>query len=473
MSIRRLIVGLVLGVSLLVVESYAEELSGRQVAQGRDQIEELRQQIEEIQRQNQQQIDALQKKIEQLESQREADKEEIEKVVAEDKDAWYKKFKAGYNKGFFLESDDGNFSMKMKFRTQLQFAVDNTDDKQTGEKDTATNFNIRRFRIYWEGHVFRPWFNYLFQISADNNGNFILRDAYLDAAYDTRIFPRGGQFKVPFNREELTSSSELQLVDRSIVNDEFKYGRDRGATAYGLLANMFAYGVGVFNGDGLNGTSVDSNLLYVGRVQFNPCCGKLEYGSDASFPIKGAYKLEPMNFKEKEPILAIGAAIAALPGLNIKQKTPDNSELTARFDELGLQFANVTSVTGDVNFKYQIFSITGEYDGRWIDSEQKGLGTVYDQGFEVQSGIFLVPHVLELAGRYAYIRFDRTEGINTDPDAPRQMKNQWAVTPGINYYISKDNRWKIQLDYNFIKTSFLTGADTNENLFRVQLQAYF
>jgi TolA-binding protein len=126
------------------------------VAQSRSQIEELKQQIDEIQRQNQQQIDALQKKIEALESQRAADKEQIEKAVAEEKDAWYKKFKAGYDKGFFLESDDGNFEMKMKLRTQLRLSVDNTDNKETDEKNTATDFNVRRFRIYWEGHAFRP-----------------------------------------------------------------------------------------------------------------------------------------------------------------------------------------------------------------------------------------------------------------------------------------------------------------------------
>lgn len=477
--LRSLIVSVSLGLGLLVLDSYAQELSGKQVAQSSSEIEELKQQIEEIRRQNQQQIDALQRKIEQLESKRAADKEQIEKVVAEEKDAWYRKFKAGYNKGFFLESDDGNFEMKMKFRTQLRLSVDNTDDKETGEKDTATDFNVRRFRIYWEGHAFKPWFNYLFQISADNNGNFLLRDAYVDAAYDTRIFPRIGQSKVPFNREELTSSSELQFVDRSIVNDQFKWARDRGVAAYGLLANMFTYGFGVYNGDGLNGTSVDSNLLYAGRIQFNPCCGKLQYGTTGSFPITGDYKLEPMNFNGKRPIIAFGVAGATLPGLNIAEKTPDNSDLRLRMNDLGVQFADVSSITADVNFKYRIFSISGEYDGRWIKPKGANgdavlpvsdLGTVYDQGFEAQAGIFLVPRVLELAGRYAYIDFD--DAVSLIPGEPLP-DDQWAVTPGINYYITRDNRWKIQLDYNFIKSSFLTGADTNENLFRVQLQAYF
>lgn len=483
MSPRTLILCIMLGVSLLVVDSYAQDLTGKQVAQSSSQIEELKQQIDEIQRQNQRQIQELQRKIEQLEAERAADKEQIEKVVAEDKDAWYKKFKAGYNKGFFLESDDGNYSMRMRLRTQFQFSVNNTEEKDTdlnatsSEENTATDFNIRRFRIKWDGHAFRPWFNYVAQISADNNGNFQLRDAYFDAAYDTRIFPRVGQNKVPFNREELTSSSSLQLVERSIVNEEFAYGRDRGVGAYGQLFNMLTYGAGIYNGDGRNGNSVDSNLLYVGRLQLNPCCGKLKYGSE-SFPISGAYKLEPMNFKEKEPLFAFGGGITALPGLNIAQKTPDSS-IPDRFDELGLQFGDVYSVTADAQFKYQIFSMTGEYDGRWIRPQGANslavfpvsdLGTVYDQGFRVQGGIFIVPHLVELAARWAYIDYDTVGGL--DPEII-QRDNRWQVTPGINIYLSHDNRWKIQLDYNYIKNEFTSGDDANENIFRAQLQAYF
>ncbi len=474
---RRLILGVMLGICLLAVDSYAQQLNGKQVAQSKSQIEELKQQIDEIQRQNQQQIQQLQEKIQQLEAERAADKEQVEKAVAEDKDAWYKKFKAGYNKGFFLESDDGNYSMRMRLRTQFQFSVNNTDNKETGEKDTATDFNIRRFRIKWDGHAFRPWFNYVAQISADNNGNFQLRDAYFDAAYNTQIFPRVGQNKVPFNREELTSSSSLQLVERSIVNEEFAWGRDRGVGLYGQLFDMLTYGAGIYNGDGRNGNSVDSNLLYVGRLQLNPCCGKLKYASE-SFPIGGAYKMEPMNFKEKEPLFAFGAAFAALPGLNIDQKTPD-PPIDDRFDQLGIQFGDVYAVSADAQFKYQIFSITGEYDGRWIKPQGANeaavfpvsdLSTAYDQGFRVQGGIFIVPHLVELAARWAYVDYDSETGL--DPEE-RQPDKSWQVTPGINIYLSHDNRWKIQLDYNYIKNEFTTGADTNENIFRAQLQAYF
>jgi regulator of replication initiation timing len=441
-------------------------LTGSSWAQSQSsQIEELKKQIEEIQRQNQQQIEELQRKIEQLESTRTADQEQLEKIKAEqekDAEAWYRKFKAGYDKGFFLKSDDGNFSMRFRLGTQVQFSVNDTTDK-----DVATNFNIRRLRLIWNGNAFRPWFNYYLQLSGDNNGNIQLLDAFFDAAYNTQIFPRAGQWKVPFNRERLTSGSELQLVERSIVNAEFDYDRDRGAAIYGLLGNYVTYGGGVFNGTSNNGTSVDSNLLYAGRIMFTPCCGKLQYGT-SSFPIKGDYRIEP-NFGKRYPLIAFGAAAATIPGLNIDRKSADGN-IDSRFEELGITTGDVTSITADVNFKYTIFSVEGEYDGRWIQPDQSGIGTAYDQGFRIQGGIFLLPHYIELAGRWAYIDFDNVASLNPDEDP---LTKEWQVTPGINFYLSGDNRWKIQLDYSYIKDEFRVGQDINENIWRVQLQTYF
>jgi phosphate-selective porin OprO and OprP len=432
----------------------------------REQIDEIERQIESIRVRNEEQIQELRRKIEQLEAQRASDQEKIEKIQVEqeeDAEAWYNKLKSGYDKGFFLKSDDGKFSMRFRLRTQLQFSVNDTTDELV-----ATAFNVRRLRFVWDGNAFRPWFYYYLQLSGDNNGNIQLLDAFFDAAYNTKIFPRVGQYKIPFNRERLTSSSSLQLVERSIVNEEFDYDRDRGATIYGLLGNMITYGGGVFNGDGGNGTSVDSNLLYAGRIQFNPCCGKLQYGTDSGFPIRGDYKIDP-NFGGREPIIAIGAAVATIPGLNIDRETPDRN-IDTRFEELGIASGDVTSITADVNFKYRIFSLEGEYDGRWMDPDQGGLGRIYDQGFRIQGGIFLLPHYIEVAGRWAYIDFDYVASLNADEDL---RTKQWQATPGVNLYLSGDHRWKIQLDYSYIKNEFSVGQDVNEKIWRAQLQTYF
>lgn len=422
------------------------------------QIQELKRQMDAIQQQNQQQLEELRQKIEALEVQKEADQKKIEELTKEDEDAWWKQVEIGYKKpgdGFTIKSKDGLFSMRMRLRTQLQFSVNDTDDE-----DTATDFNVRRLRIAWDGNAFTPWLKYVLQISGDNDGNFNLRDAYFDFAYNTMFVPRPGQYKVPFNREELTSSSELQLVERSIVNNEFAYGRDRGVSIYGVLGNFLVYGAGVFNGDGRNGTSVDSNLLYAGRIMLTPCCGKLKYGG--TFPAGGDYKIEP-NFGEDFPLFAFGVGAAGIPGLNIDQKTPD-SDIDERFAEIGTTDADVLSLTADANFKYSIFSIEGEFDYRRIAPEESGLEKVNDYGVRAQTGIFLMPNFIEIAARYAQIWYDTdVEGRDTT----------WQLTPGINFYLSKSHKYKIQLDYSFIRNEFTDSDDIDENIFRAQLQLYF
>jgi phosphate-selective porin OprO/OprP len=432
------------------------------------QIEALRQQVEEIQRQNQEQIEELRRKIEELEAQKEVDQKKLEELTIkkeeEEEDAWWKNVEIKYKKpgdGFTIKSKDENFSLRTRLRAQVQLSVDDID-----EEDTATNFSIRRLRVKWDGNVFRPWL--LFNVQIDAVDDIILRDAYLDFAYNPLFVPRGGQYKVPFSREELNSSSELQLVERSIINDEFAFGRDRGAGVYGVFGNYIAYGAGVFNGDGRNGTSVDSNLLYAGRVMF-VCCGELEYSGD-SFPTGGDFKVEP-NFGEDVPLIAIGVAAAGIPGLNIANKTPDN-DIDVRFDEIfggdvidaGGAEADVITLTADANFKYRIFSLEGDYFLRRIDPEEGGFEKATDHGFRVQGGIFVVPEFIEVAGRFALIDFD--------DDVPgRDLRYQ--ITPGINFYLSKSHKWKLQFDYSFIRDEDTDEVETDENVLRAQLQAYF
>jgi hypothetical protein len=428
-----------------------------------EQIKALKKQIEEMQKQNQKQIEELQQKIQDLEVKKEAEKEKIiEEIKAEQKDAWYNKVEVSYKKpgdGFTIKAKDGLFSLRTRLRAQFQLSVNDTTDELT-----ATDFRIRRLRLYFDGNAFTPWFLYYVQLSADNGSDLQIRDTYFDAAYKTVAVPRVGQFKVPFNREELTSSSELQLVERSIVNEQFSLARDIGTALYGLISNYFVYGVGVYNGNGRNDFSTDSNLLYVGRLMLTPCCGKLQY-ANSSFPIGGDYKIEP-NFGEDKPLLAFGVAGAGMEGLNIERKTPD-AVIDDRFAEIGIIEGDFAQFTADVNFKYKAFSIEGEYDARWISpsaNQGASISTVFDQGFRVQGGVFLLPKLVEVAGRFALIDFD--------DDVPGQDLS-YEITPGLNFYMSRSHKWKIQLSYSYIKNEFTNESDIDENIFRAQLQAYF
>lgn len=437
----------------------------------KQQIEDLKQQIEAIQLQNQQQIEQLKQQIEQLENARQADQEKIaemaEKQEQVDEDAWYNKFIAKYDKGLIFESSDGNWKMRFRVRAQVRLTVNDTD-----EELTSTNFSIQRIRLQWDGHAFRPWFLYTLQIQpTDSNA---LRDLYFTAAYNNNIAPRIGQWKVPFGRDELTSSSALQFVDRSIINDEFGLGRDRGAVLLGGIGPNynFSYSGGVFNGDGRNGTSVDSNLLYVGRIQLGIGGDKEKFDANSSYATGKAYSITP-NFA-KSPTFTVGAGIGVLPGLNCTRKTPDNDVCDRMEDTLGYSAADYTTITGDINFKMPIFNVQGSYYGRWLNPIAGNTqDTAFDQGFNAQAGVFLMPKTVEVAGRFSWIDFDTSSGV-LPPGVGSVISNRWAITPGINYYISHDHKWKVQLDYSYLKNEFTQGApDIDENLFRAQLQAYF
>ncbi len=430
----------------------------------RTQIEDLKQQIDAIQRQNQQQIEQLKQQIELLENARVADQEAITQLKEEEKEAWYNKFKAQYKKGLTFQAGD-KFKMKFRIRGQFQASVTESDDR-----NTATNFSVARLRMKWDGYAFRPWFLYTVQLGARNNVD--LRDLYFTVAYNKSIMPRVGQNKVPFSRDALNSSGALQFITRSIVDAEFAYGRDRGMSMYGVLGknNNFSYGAGVYNGDGRNGTSTDSNLLYAGRVQFGIGGKESKFkGANSSFPTSGPYKLIP-NFA-KSPTFVLGLAMAGIPGLNINRKTPDGS-IDDRMEELGITVADVVSITGDVNFKTPLFNVQGSYLGRWINPDQGGSDTAYDQGFNIQSGIFLLPKTVEVAGRFSYIDYDNNAGVV--PPGTSVQDSSWAITPGINYYISHDHRWKVQLQYSYLSQAFTEGESAiNSNIVSAQLQAYF
>lgn len=438
----------------------------------KQQIEELKKQIEILQLQNQKQIQELKQQIDNLQADRASDQQKTAELIAagkeQDKDAWYNKFLAKYDKGFVFEtSDDKGFAFKMRFTMmpQIQGVVNDTDGK-----DVATNFNIRRFEMRWDGYAFKPWFYYMLMI--DPAASSLLKDAYLTAAYQKEIAPRTGQWKVPFNREELTSTSSLQIIERSIVNSQFSLERDRGLALLGGIGknNHFSYAAGVFNGDGINGTSVDSNMLYVGRIQLG-LGGDDDYkfNANGAFPTAKAYDIVP-NFAKK-PTFAIGFAASALPGLDCSVKTP-NGGACDRITQLGFPSSNFTQLTGDLNFKMSYFNVEAEYDARWLAPESGPQDTAFDQGFRVQAGVFLLSKTVELAARYALVDFDTSSGV-VPPDTSLPSK-QWELTPALNYYISHDHRWKVQLNYTFQRNEATQDApDVDANVVRAQLQANF
>src|SRR3990167_7797966 len=196
------------------------------------------------------------------------------------------KLKAGYGKkGFYLESLDGKFHLAMSGRVQVLYTFNdrerdiNTTASHTspGDRDTST-FRLRRGRLVWEGHAFTKDLKYLMNLETPgtSQGTHLL-DYYVDYSGLPEIGKylaiKGGQFKIPFSRQRLNSSSSLQLVDRSIVNNEFNLDRDVGVDFHReLFEKKLEYHLGMFTGLGINrrNENVDNNMLYMGRIAWHP-----------------------------------------------------------------------------------------------------------------------------------------------------------------------------------------------------------
>ena len=135
-----------------------------------------------------------------------------------------------------------------------------------------------------------------------------LLDGYVQSAHLRDLNVRAGQFKVPFNRQRVVSSGNLQMVDRSLAQGEFNLDRDIGATVFSndlFGLGIFKYAAGLFIGEGRDAYQPsDLGMLYLGRVEAAPLA-----------PFSGAFKdsgKETDFTRRPLPQLSIGLAYAFL-----------------------------------------------------------------------------------------------------------------------------------------------------------------
>ncbi len=370
---------------------------------------------------------SLEKEVKEEAPQKEAKKEA---PAGED---WTRKIEVGYKKGAYIKTTDDRYSLKLNVRTQGLFKYEDQED----QKNTAS-FSVKRARLLAGGNMFYPWMQYFTQITLEGSSTG-LRDAYIEAAYYDWANPRIGQYKVPFDRQYLTSGFNLELIDRSLASNTFNLGRDIGVQVSGkFLQNQLNYAVGMFNGSGANQNNQDQNFMYVGRMVYTP------FGS---FPYSEGALDTPAT-----PKLAVGAAGAYLPGL----EPGERKTLAGPLGNTSIVPVNsdVYELTADLAFKYLNFSFEGGYYFRNIDPEKPTpYGSENAQGFYLQGGYFLVPKKFELAGRYSWV----------NPDNPNQTNDneQQEYTSGFSYYID-GHKLKLQANYSYFDNETTTGAQDDQ-----------
>lgn len=154
---------------------------------------------------------------------------------------------AGYKDGFFLQSDDGAF--KLKLRGLLQVRGTGTVPTDVPEEWSATAA-VHRAQLEVAGHAFTKQLGFLLKTEWGQGFTFA-KDAWVNYAFlPGTLELRAGLWKRPFSRQELTGDNRQELVERGLVNSSFKTGRDIGLALHNDLDKSPAleWSVGAFAG---------------------------------------------------------------------------------------------------------------------------------------------------------------------------------------------------------------------------------
>jgi phosphate-selective porin OprO and OprP len=408
-------------------------------------------------------------------------------------------------KGFTFTTPDDRFALSMGGRVQARYTLTDVDGQfvnpNRGSEDSQS-FDIPRARLWWEGHAFTPRLKYKLQIDVVGGGGDILRDMELEYEIvdDKWLSVKGGQFKTPYCRQEMTSSGRLEFVDRSLACANFRFERARGVMFQGLPMNaLIEYYAGAFNTTGRNGPSnPDTNFLYVTRVAVNPF-GPVPY-SEGDFEMSptpllaigvsyGYEKAKGSVFTsaaqtgpdpddpEMEIITSNGSAQNQVPFLRMIQpyynKLANPNGITANVHNLSTDLA-ARWMGLDLQFEYFLGFVSNDANGSAAPGAPFVLppSSFDNHGFYAQTGYFIIPKKLQLAARYSEINAN-TEARTTLSSGRKVSPYQNELLGAVSYYFWQHNL-KIQTDFGPVTQTAVRNADggiSDRNDFRWRVQA--
>ena len=457
--------------------------------------------------------------------------EEFDRVAQESERRAYllqPSYKLWYDRGFNISLNDNAFLLKIRARFMGRMTSRARNDAWRNPGDAknfpellgvfgdyrasrsdndSTQFNLRRARLYFMGHLFNPDFKYYIQLrgetaeNAQSPGSLQLFDWFFTSTHVPLVNAQFGQYKVYFNRAQINSTASMQFAERALVMDAFTgSGLDRRDIGLTLMNDEELYPVnyylGVFNGAGPNFNRLGSftseeptqdcsggqtggnpfpspancptnqrnlnanvrynlnKLMYVGRLMWNimgrPGYGEgdLVYSETPQMAIAGGYAYNPsINTSSDNAFVGID-----LGNLNYRRQL-------AAFGngrQLGWGVVDYSTWSLDYVFKYRGFSFQTEYYFKNVTRHDKsapclqttgtgGACTAFApgllgnaQGWYAQSGYFLLPRKLELAGRYAY----------WDPDTNAAGDLVKEVNVALTYYVNGNYDQTITLQYS-------------------------
>lgn len=330
---------------------------------------------------------------------------------------------AGYDRNFFLASADGNFRLNFSGYTQLRYLAvfRNSGRAPTGlagqDNDFEGGFENRRTRLKFSGNVVSPDLTYVVQSEfSDTSGsdNSFLRDAFFVYQLGDGWFIKGGQYKLPFLREEYMDDTRRLAVEGSQTTNALNPGRSQ---AIELGFRKSDYRVLMDFSDGLNTLNTD---FATAAGAPNPAESDFAFTGRADWALAGAIAdFDEFTSKVDAPwVFNLGAAVHVQGSSNVAGAG-------------GTSDATLLAYTADALLKGHGLSLFFQFYGasthRQGSPPTLAFGSTDDYGIVAQAGWRFLEND-EAFFRYDAVFYDRGRGFNDD--------RQDFVTAGLNHYFA-------------------------------------
>ena len=384
---------------------------------------------------------------------------------------------AGYDKskGFFLASADGNYTLAIKGDMQIRWAYNSRNiGSATAAQGSPSNstagdawgFEMRRIRLTFFGNVIDPTWTYEVKLAFNRNATSA-NNAFVDEAFVTKDLGggwslRAGQFKPPFLREELVTTTAQLAVERSLVNDFFSAQKSQGLR---LGWNDEQFKVEGFYGDTIRAggsapyslTGTTAGALNAGSALGVPTSQNTGFNvnpSDYAFAARAEWKPqgEWKQFKDMQSYRGEGQGMLFGVAGYAEQVDPVSGTNGATPDV-------ILSATADASFDFggaNIFAY-GVYRNVTLQSAQAvrdgGTNDAINQWGAVFQGGYFVSDDIEAFARYEIGDSDDDQ-YRTQPTALLASGQDLSVlTVGVNWWVAgvknKQVKWTTDFGYSF------------------------
>ncbi len=209
---------------------------------------------------------------------------------------------AGYEKGFFVQSSDGDYKLLMN-----GYFINTLYIYET-ETVTDNSFRLSWARLDFHMYLLKDWHIRVRSDFSDNSSS--LREGFIEYLGFDCIQPRIGAWLIPFSMEHEAGAMNTIGIAASPYITSVPH-REVGFGIYGnglpwieseYLSEHLSYFVGVFNGQGRNRLDMGDGKMFMANVKFYPLGRQFK-----EVVIQASYLHNDQGFKEDGAAITLGA----------------------------------------------------------------------------------------------------------------------------------------------------------------------